>query len=43
VLGVPSSRGVVRFLDLQEERLEINGSTIAGDIESAEKKAADKG
>jgi hypothetical protein len=35
-LHVPSNRGVVRFLEIAEERLATNGSTIAGDIERLE-------
>jgi hypothetical protein len=37
VLHVPSNRGIVRFLGLEEERIATNGSTVAGDIERAEK------
>lgn len=35
-IHVPSSRGVVRFIEIAEERLATNGSTIAGDIERLE-------
>jgi hypothetical protein len=35
-LHVSSSRGVVRFLEIAEERLATNGSTVAGDIERLE-------
>ncbi|KAF2431512.1 Tautomerase/MIF [Tothia fuscella] len=35
-LHVSSSRGVVRFMEIPEERLATNGSTIAGDIERTE-------
>ncbi|KIW04768.1 uncharacterized protein PV09_03959 [Verruconis gallopava] len=40
VMHVPSNRGVVRFLGLGEEHLAINGSTVAGEIERAERDAA---
>jgi hypothetical protein len=40
VLHVPSNRGVVRFSGLEEEKLATNGSTVAGEIERAEKDAA---
>jgi hypothetical protein len=40
VLHVPSNRGVVRFTALEEEKIATNGSTVAGEIERAEKDAA---
>lgn len=36
-LGVPSDRGVVKFVPIQEECLALNGMTILGDIERLER------
>jgi hypothetical protein len=43
VLHVPSDRGIVRFVALEEEKLATNGSTVAGEIERAEKDADNLG
>ncbi|RDI78798.1 hypothetical protein Vi05172_g11193 [Venturia inaequalis] len=40
-LHVPSSRGVIRFRDVPEQKLGINGSTVAGEIERLEKAQAE--
>lgn len=42
VLHVPSNRGVVRFQEVPAEKLATNGSTVAGDIERAEKTIQEK-
>ena len=38
-LHVPSDRGVVRFTGVEEDKIATNGTTVAGDIERAEKDA----
>lgn len=40
-LHVPSSRGVIRFQDVPEQKLGTNGSTVAGEIERLEKAQAE--
>lgn len=40
-LHVPSSRGVIRFQDVPEQKLGTNGSTVAGEIERLEKTQAE--
>jgi hypothetical protein len=40
-LHVPSSRGVIRFQELPEQKLGTNGSTVAGEIERLEKAQAE--
>ncbi|QDS77825.1 hypothetical protein FKW77_006113 [Venturia effusa] len=41
-LHVPSSRGVIRFQDLPEQKLGTNGSTVAGEMERLEKAQAEE-
>jgi hypothetical protein len=41
-LHVPSSRGVIRFQELPEQKLGTNGSTVAGEIERLEKAQAEE-
>ncbi|TID17746.1 hypothetical protein E2P81_ATG10723 [Venturia nashicola] len=43
ILHVPSSRGVIRFQDVPEQKLGTNGSTVAGEIERLEKAHAEDG
>jgi hypothetical protein len=40
-LGVPASRGVVKFVAIAEENFACNGQTVASEIEELEKDSAD--
>lgn len=40
-LGVPSSRGIIRFVAVAEENLATNGKTVLGEIEELQKEAGE--
>jgi hypothetical protein len=41
-IGVPSDRGIVKFVAIQEESFAMNGMTILGEIESLERAQAEE-
>jgi hypothetical protein len=40
-IGVPTDRGIIKFVAIQEENLAMNGMTILGDIEQMERQQAE--
>jgi hypothetical protein len=41
-IGVPSDRGIIKFIPIQEDSLATNGMTILGEIERLERQHADE-
>lgn len=41
-IGVPSERGIIKFISIQEECIATNGMTILGDIERLERQQAEE-